>query len=172
MDMAISAVCVTLPSEILRQPDPEKGVAMIAILCTPGVSPNDPDPGYYLAVEAPHPFVQWCSGLPAQVVLAAQDVPAVPAVASPLQPDLFIDAEPDVSPRSFVAGPFAEPQDALDWYLATYEAPTAEAAVAADALAALWQAHDPLIATYFRWLADDRRAFDGSDARPSGLASS
>ena len=140
-----------------------------SVLCTPGA--GAPASGYYIAVEAPHPFVQWCTGLPGTVVLAAQAVAPLADVASRVAPDIILTAETGVDPLSFVAGPFADPQDAVDWY-AALEAPTRTAAAAADTLAEQWHAHDPVIAIYFRWLADDRRALDVTNASPPGLASS
>lgn len=128
------------------------------------------EPGYYIAVVASEPLVEFCTGMPGAVVLAAQAVPPQAEVAARVLPDIILDAEAGVDPASFVAGPFADAQDALDWY-AAFEAPTRTAATAADALAERWQVRDPVIASYFRWLADDRRDLpDELCAGPSGSA--
>ena len=145
-------------------------MATDAVLC-----PGDRSvcaPGYYLAVEPPHPLVQWCTGTPGTVVLAAHGMPPQADVASPVLSDICLDAVAAVQAHWFVAGPFATPQDALDWY-AAFEAPTRAAAAAADTLAESWEAHNPVIAAYFRWLAEDRRDLpDDPDAGPAGSASS
>ena len=146
-------------------------MATDATLCTPGGC-SARVPGYYIAVEPPHPLAHWSTGIPGTVVLAAHGMPPQADVASRVLSDLCLNTVPAVSPTRFVAGPFATPHDALDWY-AAFEAPTRTAAAAADALAASWEAHDPVIAAYFRWLAEDRRDLpEDPDAGPPGSASS
>lgn len=146
-------------------------MATDAMLCTPGGC-SARAPGYYLAVEPIHPLAQWCTGMPGTVALAAHGVPPQADVVSRVLSDICLDAVAAVQPQWFVAGPFATPHDALDWY-AALEDPTRTTAADADALAESWEAHDPIIAAYFRWLAEERRDLpEDPDACPVGSASS